>query len=62
MTPKEKKVVQQSDVGIKLNPKFDFSLLNVDCQICGTNSKFNEIVDSICPKCGKVILIPFIYE
>jgi hypothetical protein len=61
MTPKEY-AKEQSDVGTKLNPTFDFSLLNVDCQICGANSKFDEIEDSICPKCGEVILIPISYK
>lgn len=51
-----------ADVMRGLNPKFDFSFINVDCQICGANSKIDEIEESICPKCGGIILIPVNYE
>ena len=54
--------LQQGDVMRGFNPKFDFSMINVDCQICGSNSKIDEVEDSICPKCGGIILIPISYE
>ena len=55
----EPPALQQGDVMRGFNPKFDFSFINVDCQICGANSKIEE---SICPKCGGIILIPVYYE
>lgn len=58
----ENPALQQGDVMRGLNPKFDFSFINVDCQICGANSKIDEVEESICPKCGGIILIPIYYE